>query len=215
MDNRLLIFIFLLIIGKNQGNELIGLNSLNNFINTMEIDPKYTIEKIKMVKKVGAYFPEHYIPLINKSILLTERIIKISELVDFMKNDENQYIKEPIFVDNNRDRLSKIMNTIQKEVPTPEVTNLGTIMDLIINMDKYKKMFSMLSSFISNQDNLKDPTQLISMFAPMLGNDNQKNNDKLKEMSKMMDIMKILNSPKQENNNEEKKTEIVEKPSKE
>lgn len=215
MDNRLLIFIFLLIIGKNQGNELIGLNSLNNFINTMEIDPKYTIEKIKMVKKVGAYFPEHYIPLINKSILLTERIIKISELVDFMKNDEYQYIKEPIFVDNNRDRLSKIMNTIQKEVPTPEVTNLGTIMDLIINMDKYKKMFSMLSSFISNQDNLKDPTQLISMFAPMLGNDNQKNNDKLKEMSKMMDIMKILNSPKQENNNEEKKTEIVEKPSKE
>lgn len=215
MDNKLLIFIFLLVIGKNQGNELIGLNSLNDFINTMEIDPKYTVEKIKIVKKVGAYFPEHYIPLINKSILFTERIIKINELVDFMKNDEYQYIKEPISVDNNKDRLNKIMNTIQKEVPRPEVTNFGTIMDLVINMDKYKKMFSMLSSFMNNQDNLKDPTQLISMFAPMLGNDNQKNNDKLKEMNKMMEIMKILNSPKQENNKEEKKIEIIERPSKE
>lgn len=215
MDNKLLIFIFLLILGKNQGNELTGLNSLTNFINTMEIDPKYTIEKIKIIKKVGPYFPEHYIPLINKSILFTERIIKINELVDFMKNDEYQYIKEPISVDNNKDRLNKIMNTIQKEVPSPEVTNLGTIMDLVINMDKYKKMFSMLSSFMNNQDNLKDPTQLISMFAPMLGNDNQKNNDKLKEMNKMMEIMKILNSPKQENDKEEKKIEIIERPSKE
>jgi len=215
LDNKLLIFIFLLIIGKNQGNEFASLQTLGNFINNIEIDPKYTLEKIKIVKKVGAYFPEHYIPLINKSILFTERLIKINELVDFMQNDEYQYIKEPISVDNTKDRLNKIMHTIQKEVPRPEVNNLGTMMDLILNMDKYKKMFSMLSSLMGNQDNSKDPTQLMSMLAPMLGNDSQKNNDKLKEMGKMMEIMKVLNSPKQENSKEDKKIEIVEKPPKE
>lgn len=201
--------------GKNQNNELAGLDSLGNFLNSMEINPKYTIEKIKIVKNIGPYFPEHYIPLINKSILFTERIMKINELVDFMKSDEYQYIKEPISVDNNKDRLSKIMNTIQKEVPNPEIKNLGTVMDLIINMDKYKKMFSMLSSFMNNQDNLKDPTQLINMFLPMMGNDSQNNSDKLKEMSKMMEIMKVLNSPKQESIKEEKKIEVIEKPSRE
>lgn len=153
--------------------------------------------------------------MINKSILFTERLIKVNELVNFMQNDEYQYINESIPVDNNKDRLNKIVNTIQKEAPSPEVTSLGTVMDLIINMDNYKKMFSILSSVMNNQDGLKDPTQLISMVAPILGGDNQKNSDKLKEMNKMMEIMKILNTPKQEGPKENKKIEIIEKPSKE
>ncbi len=215
MDNRLLLFILLFIVGKNQGNEFTSLQSLGNFINNIEINPKYTLEKIKIVKKIGAYFPEQYIPLINKSILFTERIIKINELVDFMKNDEYEYIKEPISVDNNKDRLNKIINTIQKEVPKQEVNNLGTIIDLIINMDKYKKMLAMLSSVMNNQDTLNDPTQLINMFTSILGNDNQKNNDNLKEIGKMMELMKVINSPKKGNNKDETKIEIIEKPSKE
>ncbi len=215
MDNKLLAFILFLLLRKNQDNELGGLSSLGNFISGIEIEPRYTLEKIKILKKVGVYFPEDYIPLINKSILFTERLIKVNELVDFMQNDEYQYINESIPVDNNKDRLNKIVNTIQKEVPSPEVTSLGTVMDLIINMDNYKKMFSILSSVMNNQDGLKDPTQLISMVAPILGGDNQKNSDKLKEMNKMMEIMKILNTPKQESPKENKKIEIIEKPSKE
>lgn len=215
MDNRLLVFIFLLMIGKSHDGELGSLNTLSSFINNMEFDSRYTSEKIKILKKVGIYFPEHYIPLINKSILFTERLIKVNELVDFMKTDEYQYIKEPIPVDNNKERLNKIVNTIQREVPSPEVNNLGTIMDLIINMDRYKKMFSMLTSVMNSQDGLKDPSQLIGMIAPILGGDNQKNNDKLKEMNKMMDIMKVLNTPKETNTNMDHKIEVIEKPSKE
>ena len=63
---------------------------------------------------IGPYFPEEYIPTINRSILFTERIIKINELANFMKYNEYQYIKEPIPVENNKDRISKIVNIVQK-----------------------------------------------------------------------------------------------------
>ncbi len=215
LDNNLLIFILLMVAGKNQGNKLTGLNSLGSFINDMEIDVKYTSEKIKMVKKIGVYFPEHYIPLINKSILFTERIMKINELVDFMRDDDYQYIKEPIAVDNNKDRLNKIINVLQKEAHKSETKNVGMVMDLIINMDMYKKMFSVLTSVMSSQDGLKNPAQLMDILTPLMSNDAQKNNDKLKEMSKMMEIMKVLNSPKQEKSKENKKIEVIERASKE
>ncbi|WP_313757376.1 hypothetical protein [Tissierella sp.] len=215
MDNNILIFIILLISGKNQGNKLTGLNTLENFVNTMEIDTKYTLEKIRMAKKVGTYFPEQYIPLINKSILFTERIMKINELIEFMKNEEYQYIKEATMVDNNKDRMNKIINVLQKEASRSETKNVGMIMDLIINMDTYKKMFSVLTSVMNSQGGLKDPAQLMNILTPLMDNDDLKNKDKFKEMGKMMEIMKILNSPKQETMEENKKIEIIEKPSKE
>ncbi|TCU71611.1 hypothetical protein EV204_10673 [Tissierella praeacuta] len=215
MDNNILIFIVLLIAGKNQGNKLTGLNTLENFVNTMEIDTKYTLEKIRMAKKIGTYFPEQYIPLINKSILFTERIMKINELIEFMKNEEYQYIKEATIVDSNKDRLNKIIHVLQKEASRSETKNVGMIMDLIINMDTYKKMFSVLTSVINSQDGLNDPTQLMNLLTPLMDGDDLKNKDKFKEMGKIMEIMKILNSPKQENKEENKKIEIIEKPSKE
>ncbi|HAE92815.1 hypothetical protein [Tissierella praeacuta] len=215
MDNNILIFIVLLIAGKNQGNKLTGLNTLENFVNTMEIDTKYTLEKIRMAKKIGTYFPEQYIPLINKSILFTERIMKINELIEFMKNEEYQYIKEATIVDSNKDRLNKIIHVLQKEASRSETKNVGMIMDLIINMDTYKKMFSVLTSVINSQDGLNDPTQLMNILTPLMDSDDLKNKDKFKEMGKMMEIMKILNSPKQESIKENKKIEVIERPSKE
>jgi len=215
LDNNILIFIVLLIAGKNQGNKLTGLNTLENFVNTMEIDTKYTLEKIRMAKKIGTYFPEQYIPLINKSILFTERIMKINELIEFMKNEEYQYIKEATIVDSNKDRLNKIIHVLQKEASRSETKNVGMIMDLIINMDTYKKMFSVLTSVINSQDGLNDPTQLMNILTPLMDSDDLKNKDKFKEMGKMMEIMKILNSPKQESIKENKKIEVIERPSKE
>lgn len=88
-------------------------------------------------------------------------------------------------------------------------------MDLIINMDTYKKMFSVLTSVINSQDGLNDPTQLMNILTPLMDSDDLKNKDKFKEMGKMMEIMKILNSPKQESIKENKKIEVIERPSKE
>lgn len=215
LDIKLLLMILVLVIEKNKDSESSSLRSLGNFVNTMELDPKYTMEKIKIVKKIGPYFPEDYIPLINKSILFTEKLIKINEFVDFMRNDEYLYINEPINVSNNKDRISKIIGTMQKEFPKSDMNNIGTIMDLVVNMDKYKTMFTMLHSFMSNQDGLKDSNQLMNLVAPLLSGENKMDNDKIKEMTKMMEIFKVLNSPKKEVIKEDKKIDIIEKPLKE
>lgn len=199
LETKLLIILFALMLEKNKDNESSSLGYLTKFINTMELDSNYTIEKIKIAKKIGPYFPEDYIPFINKSILLTEKLIKINELVTFMKNDENDYIKEPIKVSNNKDRISKIVQTIQNDFPKTNINNMGTVVDLIVNMDRYKKMFTMLQSFMANQDNLKDSSQLINLIAPLLGDKNKMDKDKSKEINNMMEIFKILNSPKKDN----------------
>jgi hypothetical protein len=207
--------VVLLMIGKNKDIEFSNLNTFGNFINTMELNPKYTVEKINIVKKIGPYLPEDYIPLINKSILFTEKLIKINELVNFMQKEEYQYVGKPITVVNNKERLSKIIGTIQKEIPKSDLNNVGTVMDLIVNMDKYKTMFTMLNTVMSNQDGLKDTNSLMNLIAPLLGSENKMDNDKVKEMTKMMEIFKVLSTPKKENNMESNKIEIIERPAKE
>lgn len=220
MDNDLLKLIIVLLIGKSKKDELTIIKSVSNFISTMEINQKYTLEKIRIIKKIGPYLPEDYIPLINKSILLTEGIIKINELnILINNNDDYSYIKDPITISSNKDRVSKIINILQKEVPKSEIKDLGFIMDIIINMDNYKKMLNILSSVTNNQDATNDPTQLMNIFTSLMNSNGEKDNDKLKEMTKIMEIIKTLNTSKtqtpKEKSKDNKNIEIIEKPSKE
>lgn len=196
MDNDFLIIILLLMTRKNKNKDISKVNTLESFINNIEIDNKYTLEKVNMVKKVGPYFPETYAPIINKSIGFTEKFIRMSETMNFIKEEDKTYISEYVHVNNNRDRISKVISTIQSESSNSEINKTGTIIDMIINMDKYKKMFKMLNSVMSNPDSLNDPAQLLNLAAPLLGGDNPENNEKIKEMSKMLEIMQLLNSPK-------------------
>lgn len=199
MDNHFLIILLLLMSRKNQDADTHKANTLENFISNIEIDNKYTLEKVNMVKKVGPYFPENYLPIINKSISFTEKFIKMSQTMDFIKEEDKTYISEYISVDNNRERISKVISTIQSESSNSEISKTGTIIDMIINMDRYKKMFGILNSIMSNPNSLNDPAQLLSLAAPLLGGDNPESNEKIKEMSKMLEIMQLLNSPKKEN----------------
>lgn len=207
LDNSLLLFILLLFIRNSRFEESRGLMHLSDYIKSIKIEPQYTLEKIKLLKRVGPYFPEEYIPTINKSILITERIIKINELANFMKNSEYKYIKEHVPVESNKERLSKIINIVQKEMPRNEVNDIGMVVDLIVNMDKYKKMFSMLNSLMSNEEALKDPSQLLSIAGPLMGIDTNKDSEKMKEINKMMEIFKMLNSPKKEASREGEKSD--------
>ncbi len=215
MENKLLIMVIILLIGKNKDREFSSLKAVSDFINTMQLNPMYTVEKINIVKKIGPYFPEDYIPLINKSILFTEKLIKINELVDFMQNEEYRYVKEAIAVNNNKERLSKIIGIIQREMPKTDLKNMGTVMDLIVNIDKYKTIFTMLNSVMSNQDGLKDTNSLMALIPTLLGSENTMDSEKTNEMNKMMEIFKLLNTPKKENNIESNKIEITEKLTKE
>lgn len=198
MDNVFLIILLFLITRESQDIQESNVNNLGNFISSMEIDNKYTLEKVNIVKKVGQYFPEDYIPIINKSISFTEKFIKLNEVMDFIKEDDKIYISEYISVDNNKERISKVISTIQNESPNSGLSKTGTVIDLIINMDKYKKMFGVLNTIMSNPDSLNDPSQLLDLAAPLLVGSNPENNEKIKEMSKMLDIVKLINSPKKE-----------------
>lgn len=155
MDNQLMVFI-LLLMASNKTEESSIWKALGHFLSTMEVDSQYTLEKIDILKKVGPYFPEEYIPLINKSISIAEGFLKFNQLIDLLEHKDNDYITETIHVKTEKERLSKIIGTVQKEAGEFENNNYGMVMDLIVNMDKYKSMFNNLDSIINKPEALKN-----------------------------------------------------------
>ena len=207
MDNRILIIILLMITRDENTGKSDKFNTLENFINNIELDSDYTTEKIKIAKKIGPYFPEDYIPLINKSIYLTEKLIKTKELINFIQENNQDYITDHVPIDNNKDRVNKIVSIIKKESPNPEVTKIGTIVDLVLNIDKYKKMFNLMYSAVGNQDSLNNPAQLINLITPLIGGDNPENISKFKDIAKMLDLVNALDNPSKDSTKTKTKNE--------
>lgn len=196
MDNNFLIVVLLMIMGKSKGGGNSTVGALGDFIKTMEFDDDYTLEKINIVRKIGPYFPENYIPLINNSVSFTEKVIKFNEILNFNKKSDKEYILEHIPIDDTKERLRKIVSTIQKEYPDSKINKNGTILDLILNMDKYKKIFEILNQVMSSGDSINDPSQLINLTGPLMGGSEEENKAKSKEMAKMLDMIKLLDNPK-------------------
>lgn len=194
-DNFLIIMLFIFMGKKNNDNKVFG-------INTMELDHQYSMEKIKMVKKIGPYFPENYLPIINKSISFANKFIKINDAMNFVQNNDESYILEHIPMDK-KERTNKIISTIQNEplnFKKGQRGQIGQILDLVLNMDKYEKMFGVLNKLMTNPNSLNDPSQLINLIGPLMGSEMEDNSSKIKEMSKMMELMKLLDTPKKEAN---------------
>ena len=211
MDNGLVLIILLLVMNKNRENKSLekSVGKEDDILDTkpdtyldkpidksITLNIPYTIEKVKIMKKIGPYFPEEFIPALNKSLILTEKIIRVYELIEFMQITEAKYIKEPIPVENNRERISHIINTIQKEIPKEDMKNMGMTMEMVVNIDKYKKMFTILNSVMSNPDSLNDPNKMLSLIEPLLQGKDEKEKEKLKDMAKMLEIMNTLDTPK-------------------
>lgn len=192
MNEDFLIIILFGIMSKSKDNQSFG-------INNMDLDSKYTIEKIKMMKEIGPYFPEGYHHLINKSISFTNKFIKINEAMDFINKDHKPYILEHIPMDS-KERGNKIMSIIQKQPLNFKKGKMGQIIDLISNMDKYQKMFGVLNKVMDNPNSLNDPSQLINLVSPLIDGQMEDNSSKIKEISKMMELMKLLDTPKKETN---------------
>lgn len=207
MDSSLLIVMLLFVLYHSRISENNGLKSLSDYIRSIKIDTEYTKEKINLLKKIGPYLPKEYIATINKAILFTEKIMRINELANFMKYSEYQYIDETIPIKDNKERISKIINIVQREFSKADSNNIGMIMDLIVNLDNYKNLIATMNSLNLNEENLKDPARIINMLGPLLGIDLNKDKEKLKDINKMMEIVKMLNSKKETN----KKTDDIKK----
>ena len=215
MESGLIWVLFLLILNKTKENKALDIPVDNMMDTKQEMDVEktinlnipYTAEKVRIMKKIGPYFPEEFLPVLNKSLVITEKIVKLYETIEFIQIPDANYIKEVIPVENNKDRLSYILNTIQKEVSREEIKNMGMAMDIILNIDKYKKMFNVLHSLMANPDTLNDPNKIFSLIEPFIQGKDEKEKEKLKDMAKMFEIMKTLDTPKKSKENDTKSKE--------
>lgn len=156
---------------------------------TLILDIDYTKEKIDIMKKIGVFFPEKFITPLNKTIFIAEKIIKLYETIEFINTPKISYIEKSVPVENNKERLSYIINTIQREFPKENIQNITLMLDMIINMDKYKSMLSNLNAFISNPNSLQNPDKLFQLLEPMMEGKDEKEKDKIKEIIKLLGVM--------------------------
>jgi len=202
MDSRMiLVLLYILILNKkakektlDAKEELIVVEKdlAETEKNQFTLNIPHTKKKIEIMKKVGPYFPPEYISPINKSIIITEKILKGYETLNFIENSQINYIKSSIPIKNNKERISYIINTIKNEVSKEEIKDMGMLFDIIINMDKYKTMFTMLNSFMSDPDSLNDPNKIFQIMEPLIEGKSEEEKKKMKEMMKMLEVMKTL-----------------------
>lgn len=201
MERILVLLILLSTTNRNSSSNLV---SINEYINNIVIDADYTKEKVQLVRKIIPYMPLDYIEAINRSIHITESLVKIMELDDYMNRSTSSIQAAPIVIEDKRERLSKIVSVIQKEVAKSNIHNKGNFLEMIINIDKYKKMFDLLNSFMQNQNSAKDPEKLAKMVEPMIKGNAQ--GEEALDIEKIMNIMNILNQSKKKDSKTEGKS---------
>ena len=139
---RILLLTILLSMSKQSNTK--GLVAINEYISNLQIDPKYTEEKINLARKIAPLMPPEYFQPISRSIYITESLVRIMELNEFMNKKSLVVEAAHIPVEDNRERLTRIVSVIQEEVPRSNMQNIGTVLEFVTNMDKYKKMFELL-----------------------------------------------------------------------
>ncbi len=152
MDSNLLLFIFLTFNGNKDLQ-----NPLMDFVSSLDIKAGDTEEKIRTLRKIMTCLPEKYLGLINRSILYTEEIVRIYELGNSFKDNSYDYVTTSNKVRDNREKISKVLQSLQNESPDIYDDKLGVFMDLLMNMDNYRKMFDLFVSIAKYPDNIKDP----------------------------------------------------------
>lgn len=200
MDNRIILILLFILNKKMKEKDLNTKEKLieaeKNLTETKKskftLNIPYTKKKIEIIKKIGPYFPPEYITPINKSIIITEKILKGYETLDFIENSEINYIESSIPIKDNKERFNYIINTIKNEVSNEEIKNMGMFLDIVVNMDKYKTMFTMLNSLMSDPDSLNDPNKIFQIMEPLIEGKTEEEKKKMKEMMKMLEIMKTL-----------------------
>lgn len=174
------------------------LHSLEIYLNTMEINPQYTKEKLKIARRIYPLLPTEYAYMMQRSISIVDKTMLIMETVDYLKTTKKEEIT-PLQI-SSKERLQRITSEIQEEVKSSKMQNLGIVMDLILNMDRYKKILTTYNQVSRNKDILSDKDSILSLMDAFMDGSSDKDKEKLKDLTKMLDIMKLLDSPKKEAN---------------
>lgn len=186
--------LILLLLNKNKTIQLRSSTELlKNYVGSLEVDQSYSLEKIHIAENMSPYIPEELSPSFNKAIMISKSIIKVKELKEFTNMNTIQS-QENIDFNNNTERLKKIISVVQDETSKDNIKNMGIVMDLILNMDKYKKMYSVLNTFMKNVDSPNGIEDILKIVSPLLGNNGSSDIKEDKSIEKILDIVKLLNS---------------------
>lgn len=182
------IYFFMLKKDDTNGNMIQSENIFNS------LDTKQTYEKIDYLRSIGPYFPEWLVTILNKSILLTEKIVKVHELIEFIQTDHFIEPITPTKIDNNKERFNYIINTLKEEVPKERLNEMDYPMKLLLNYDKYKLLFVMMTQILSNPQKINEKDQLTQLAESLFDGKSEEGKEKMKEMLKMIEIMKVLDT---------------------
>lgn len=189
------VILLLLLVFNNNKTEISqpDLAPIKDYLGSLEVDKSYSLEKIHIAENISPFIPEEFSTSYNKAIMISKWIVKIEELKAF-KDEGPIQTKEVIHFDNNAERIKKIVSVLQNETSKDSIKNMGIVMDLILNMEKYKKMYSLLNTFMQNKDSTNSIEDILKIASPLLGNRSSTDKNKDKSMEKMLDIVKLLNS---------------------
>lgn len=200
MDNSLLLILLLFIIGKKKDEKVLEIEEKlpvmekNKIIlkNNQILNISRTKDKINIMKKIGPYFPEEYINPINKALSITEQIVVLHTAMEFIGEPKTNYIQASMSIADNRERIGHIMNTIKNEVSKEEIKDMGLILDIIFNMDKYKSLINMLSTFMSDPNSLNEPEKILELVGTFMDGKSEEEKKKIREMMKMLEVLKTM-----------------------
>lgn len=190
------IILLLILLSTTSKEKSKGLVNINEYINNIEIDPKYTEDKIHLARKLAPLMPQEYINPINRSILITENLVKIVELKDYIESTNRFVHTAHVPIEDNRERMTRIVSVIQEEIPKSNTKNMGSILELIVNIDKYKKMFDLFNTFMKSQSVSKNTENIAKMVGPMMKDKSPSEGEGALDIEKIMNIISILNKPK-------------------
>lgn len=189
LNNKLLLFAALIFVPRliNQGipiQNLLRTSILNN------LD-----KKIHILKKVGPYLPEQIVGILNIFIVNLEKINRIMGLFEFVTIGKTFEPITPVTNITPKERINKIFQSLQEEIPDDKLPTIKPMLDLMVNIDKFKPIISTLSKISSANDKSEIKIDdMIELIKPMLGDEEAKNIDKMKDMFQMMELLNVLNS---------------------
>ncbi|HLR35905.1 MAG TPA: hypothetical protein VK071_11350 [Tissierellales bacterium] len=181
MNIIILLFFFSIF---NERKDLLDFNK--NFAIDVDIDVQDTKDRLNIMRKITPYFPKEYIPIVNKSILLTTKVLAIYQTKTFIETGEPFTPVKYKEVENNKERLNYIVTTLKQEVPDENLRSLITNLEMIINIDKYKDMFFTLNNIMTNSEKAIDIDKLLTMAKPFIENTDEDQKDQLLNMAKML-----------------------------
>ena len=189
----LMLFAFVFIFNKFKNDDGIKNFDFKLNLGLDSLDIKKTNEKMKVLRKVGPYFPKDMGQILNKALLTTEKIVRLYSVMDFIKTNNSFQTISSIDV-SDKERANYILSTIKTDIPNEEIKSIVPLIDIVINLDTYKNLLSSLFSVLGNTQSSNGPKDISKIIEPLMDGKSDKDKEKMKDMMKMVELFKALNT---------------------